>query len=165
MGGLPPAEFEAQDTTVMGSALGFWSQPVRPRQSRRKPNRRRLDLTQGRSLPLVEGGWRPANGDGDDPVASGWVPYDCVGGGRSRGQSALVAAALPRTASPEGQHLHHWHSTLCGLSTFYIETTSLQDTPQAAIANKSLCLRGCSPERVSNRRRLIRGPMPWATRR
>jgi DNA (cytosine-5)-methyltransferase 1 len=27
-------------------------------------------------LPLVEGGWRPANGDGVDPVASGWVPYD-----------------------------------------------------------------------------------------
>lgn len=27
-------------------------------------------------LPPVEGGWRPTNGDGADPVASGWVPYD-----------------------------------------------------------------------------------------
>lgn len=26
-------------------------------------------------LPPVEGGWRPKNGDGADPVASGWVPY------------------------------------------------------------------------------------------
>lgn len=27
-------------------------------------------------LPEVEGGWRPANGDGEDPVASGWIDYD-----------------------------------------------------------------------------------------
>jgi DNA (cytosine-5)-methyltransferase 1 len=27
-------------------------------------------------LPEVEGGWRPSNGDGTDPVASGWSPYD-----------------------------------------------------------------------------------------
>lgn len=27
-------------------------------------------------LPPVEGGWRPSNGDGPDPVASGWLPYD-----------------------------------------------------------------------------------------
>lgn len=27
-------------------------------------------------LPAVEGGWRPANGDADDPVASGWAGYD-----------------------------------------------------------------------------------------
>lgn len=27
-------------------------------------------------LPDVEGGWRPDNGDGDDPVASGWIEYD-----------------------------------------------------------------------------------------
>ncbi len=26
-------------------------------------------------LPAVEGGWRPSNGDGDDPVATGWSPY------------------------------------------------------------------------------------------
>lgn len=26
-------------------------------------------------LPPVEGGWRPSNGDGLDPVASGWIPY------------------------------------------------------------------------------------------
>ena len=26
-------------------------------------------------LPPVEGGWRPTNGRGDDPVASGWAPY------------------------------------------------------------------------------------------
>jgi DNA (cytosine-5)-methyltransferase 1 len=26
-------------------------------------------------LPVVEGGWRPDNGDGDDPVASGWASY------------------------------------------------------------------------------------------
>lgn len=26
-------------------------------------------------LPEVEGGWRPSNGDGDDPVASGWLEY------------------------------------------------------------------------------------------
>lgn len=27
-------------------------------------------------LPPVEGGWRPSNGDGDDPVASGWIDYE-----------------------------------------------------------------------------------------
>src|SRR6185369_9749237 len=27
-------------------------------------------------LPPVDGGWRPSNGDGDDPVASGWIPYE-----------------------------------------------------------------------------------------
>lgn len=27
-------------------------------------------------LPPVEGGWRPANGDGTDPVATGWTPYE-----------------------------------------------------------------------------------------
>jgi len=27
-------------------------------------------------LPPVEGGWRPANGDGADPVATGWIPYE-----------------------------------------------------------------------------------------
>lgn len=26
-------------------------------------------------LPPVEGGWRPSNGEGADPVASGWMPY------------------------------------------------------------------------------------------
>ena len=26
-------------------------------------------------LPPVEGGWRPSNGAGDDPGASGWLPY------------------------------------------------------------------------------------------
>lgn len=26
-------------------------------------------------LPPVEGGWRPDNGDGDDPVATGWAEY------------------------------------------------------------------------------------------
>jgi DNA (cytosine-5)-methyltransferase 1 len=26
-------------------------------------------------LPEVQGGWRPSNGDGDDPVASGWSNY------------------------------------------------------------------------------------------
>lgn len=26
-------------------------------------------------LPEVEGGWRPSNGDGEDPVASGWTEY------------------------------------------------------------------------------------------
>lgn len=26
-------------------------------------------------LPPVEGGWRPDNGDGPDPVATGWAPY------------------------------------------------------------------------------------------
>jgi len=27
-------------------------------------------------LPAVEGGWRPSNGEGDDPVASGWIDYE-----------------------------------------------------------------------------------------
>lgn len=27
-------------------------------------------------LPPVQGGWRPGNGDGRDPVASGWIAYD-----------------------------------------------------------------------------------------
>jgi len=27
-------------------------------------------------LPAVEGGWRPSNGGGEDPVASGWAAYD-----------------------------------------------------------------------------------------
>ena len=27
-------------------------------------------------LPPVDGGWRPDNGDGPDPVASGWLPYE-----------------------------------------------------------------------------------------
>ena len=27
-------------------------------------------------LPEVEGGWRPSNGDGSDPVASGWISYE-----------------------------------------------------------------------------------------
>jgi DNA (cytosine-5)-methyltransferase 1 len=27
-------------------------------------------------LPEVEGGWRPSNGDGPDPVATGWIGYD-----------------------------------------------------------------------------------------
>lgn len=26
-------------------------------------------------MPPVEGGWRPSNGDGADPVATGWMPY------------------------------------------------------------------------------------------
>jgi DNA (cytosine-5)-methyltransferase 1 len=26
-------------------------------------------------LPQVKGGWRPTNGSGEDPVASGWMPY------------------------------------------------------------------------------------------
>lgn len=33
-----------------------------------------VDLAIG-DLPEVEGGWRPDNGDGDDPVASGWSEY------------------------------------------------------------------------------------------
>jgi DNA (cytosine-5)-methyltransferase 1 len=27
-------------------------------------------------LPVVTGGWRPTNGEGDDPVATGWAAYD-----------------------------------------------------------------------------------------
>ena len=27
-------------------------------------------------LPEVQGGWRPSNGEGDDPVATGWADYD-----------------------------------------------------------------------------------------
>lgn len=38
-----------------------------------------VDLAIG-DLPEVEGGFRPSNGDGADPVASGWIPY---GGPRS----------------------------------------------------------------------------------
>jgi DNA (cytosine-5)-methyltransferase 1 len=33
-----------------------------------------VDIAIG-DLPEVEGGWRPDNGDGDDPVASGWSAY------------------------------------------------------------------------------------------
>jgi DNA (cytosine-5)-methyltransferase 1 len=29
-------------------------------------------------LPEVEGGWRPSNGDGADPVATGWTHYDAA---------------------------------------------------------------------------------------
>ena len=33
-----------------------------------------VDIAIG-DLPPVEGGWRPSNGDGPDPVASGWIEY------------------------------------------------------------------------------------------
>lgn len=39
------------------------------------PERVTVDNAIG-DLPEVEGGWRPSNGDGDDPVASGWIAYD-----------------------------------------------------------------------------------------
>jgi DNA (cytosine-5)-methyltransferase 1 len=38
------------------------------------PDRVTVDNAIG-DLPEVEGGWRPVNGDGDDPVASGWTEY------------------------------------------------------------------------------------------
>lgn len=39
------------------------------------PERVTVDNAIG-DLPEVEGGWRPSNGDGEDPVASGWIHYD-----------------------------------------------------------------------------------------
>jgi DNA (cytosine-5)-methyltransferase 1 len=44
-------------------------------------------------LPPVEGGWRPDNGDGDDPVATGWMPYSEP---RSSFQKAMREGVPPR---------------------------------------------------------------------
>jgi DNA (cytosine-5)-methyltransferase 1 len=39
------------------------------------PDRVTVDNAIG-DLPEVDGGWRPSNGEGDDPVATGWIAYD-----------------------------------------------------------------------------------------
>lgn len=44
-------------------------------------------------MPSVEGGWRPSNGEGRDPVASGWMPY---GGPESQFQHEM-RSAVPET--------------------------------------------------------------------
>src|SRR5713101_7688723 len=58
-----------------------------------------------------------------DPLVAGLFPQ------RSPPR-LLTAAAWGGLGSPPARrtrrvYLHHWHGTLCGLSTFYVETTSL----------------------------------------
>jgi len=53
-------------------------------------------------LPPVEGGARPNNGDGADPVASGWWPY---GGPRSDFQRAARSAVEPAQADRIYDHI------------------------------------------------------------
>lgn len=44
-------------------------------------------------MPDVKGGWRPSNGEGEDPVASGWMPYGDPESDFQRSMRAGVAAA------------------------------------------------------------------------
>src|SRR5207237_558929 len=42
-----------------------------------------------------------------------------------RPDAACGGLGSPPARRARRAYLHHWHSTLCGLSTFYVETTSL----------------------------------------
>lgn len=53
-------------------------------------------------LPPVEGGWRPTNGDGPDPVASGWLGY---AGPRTDFQRQARAAVAPGDADRVYDHI------------------------------------------------------------
>lgn len=57
-----------------------------------EPSEERVSVSTAISdLPPVEGGWRPNNGDGPDPVASGWMPYD----GPTTGFQRRARAGVP----------------------------------------------------------------------
>ena len=59
-----------------------------------------------------------------DPLVAGLLPQRSPRGLFGRTQLAVVwTLRLSRRA--RRAYLHHWHSMLCGLSTFYVEPTSL----------------------------------------